>query len=102
MDKRELAGLKRKYAACLEPAKKAELRHSLVMAGVDPDAVETVARPSVTPSGRSTRPLVTAEAPKPVTVAPVVVEAKAEVAEKPATPKRPSRPRTRKAAEDTK
>ena len=62
MDKRELAGLKRKYAACLEPSKKAELRHSLVMAGVDPDAAETV---SVAPKGRTAPVRVTATPTRP-------------------------------------
>ena len=73
MNELELAGLKRKYHATQELAKRAELRAELVRAGVDPDAAEPV---SVAPKGRS--------APVRVTAAPTTPRAKAAVA--PAAP----------------
>lgn len=101
MNELELAGLKRKYEATQEPAKKNELRALLVRAGVDPDAAEAKPEPvktkSETPVGRSTKPLVTAEPSKPAAKAAAKPESKEtskDSEDKPAsTTRRPGRPR---------
>jgi|SRR5690242_16651269 len=76
MNELQLAGLKRKYEATQEPAKKNELRALLVRAGVDPDAVEA---DSVAPKGRTAPVKVTTAQTEPVAktaVAPVAPESK--------------------------
>lgn len=84
-----IAGLRRKYAATTEPAKRGELRNLLLAAGVDPDAKPVKPAPvtRVVPTKvttEATTPVVTADAPK-AEAAPVR--------------RRPGRPRS-KPAED--
>jgi hypothetical protein len=96
-----VAALRRKYEACQEPAKRAELAHALMLAGVDVNAVAAVSEPvrakSKVPEGRSTKPLVTATPTKPITttaVAPETTEVSKETEAKPSVTKRsPGRPR---------
>ena len=77
MEPRDVAGLKRKYAATQEPAKKAELGTLLRSLGHDPDEVKETKDTKV-PDGRTADQKVTTE--------------KAEAAQEKATPKRPGRP----------
>ena len=73
MNDARTAGLRRKYAATQEPAKRNELAALLRAAGFDPDAAETV---SVAPKGRT--------APKLQTTAQTTPQSKTAVA--PAAP----------------
>jgi len=61
MDDARIAGLKRKYAATEEPAKRNELANKLRAAGVDPDKAQD--KPA--PEGRKAPEKVTADATKP-------------------------------------
>ena len=90
MNELELAGLKRKYQATQEPAKRAELRSMLVRAGVDPDAAEAV---SVAPKGRS--------APVKVTTAPTKPQSKTDSAPRSKTADAPAAPKAKEVSKDS-
>jgi hypothetical protein len=103
MDDAQIAGLRRKYAATDEPAKRGEIRNLLLLAGVDPDAKPVKA---AAPEGRTAPVKVTAKDSRPVAKtavappAPEPNETSKETADKPSVsrrrPARSAKPETTK------